>query len=180
MRKINSEEIEIVKESLLDISDKIWDFINEKKYEIYILPVDKKFFLVPSELVNVMEKIQNEFAINRSGIPLGFIKKRKLYLSLEAAELFYNESLLDFRKYLVLSEQGEKSALYGNPIKKEMLLNFSPEIQKNELVFFINNEKEFLGIGLSKINYEIFKTMKFEDEVALNLVDKGSYLRKEQ
>jgi hypothetical protein len=83
MRKINSEEIEIVKESMFDISDKIWDFINEKKYEIYILPLDKKFFLVPSELVNVMEKIQNEITINRSGIPLGFIIFQRKFARLQ-------------------------------------------------------------------------------------------------
>ncbi len=180
LRKINTQEREVIKESLTDISDKICDFIANKKYKIYLSTINKTLFLVPEELTVDLQNFSKDFKIVQSGIPLGFIRNKRFYLSLEAAELFFRSNLIDHRKFLVLNDKGEKSVLYGNPIKKEMVLNFSPEIQNNKLIFFLNNNKELLGIGLSEINLEIFKNLNFKDEVAMNLIDKGSYLRKKQ
>lgn len=179
-RKINSEEKEIIKEILTDISDKICDFILREKFIIYYSTINQNLFLVPDVLAKDLEHISKDYKIGTTGVLLGFFSKNRLYLSLQAAELFYKSEVLDFRSFLVLNEKGEKSSLYGNPIKKGMLINFSPEIRKNKLVFLLNNDKELLGIGFSKINLEEFKKLKFKDVIALNLVDKGSYLRREK
>jgi len=186
-RKVNENEKKIVKNSLYNISNKIWEYILEEKYEIYIRISESKqnktsfeLFLIPQQLEPVTNKIKNLATIKFSGIPLGFIKNKRLYLSLEAAELFFNLHKIDSRNLLILNENGEKSVLYGNPIKKGMILEISSEIQVNNIIFLIDKNQEFLGLGLSKINYEDYRQFENEDEIALNLVDKGSYLRKDQ
>lgn len=186
-RKANENEKKIVKDSLYHISNKIWKYILEEKYEIYIKISESKqnkntleLFLIPQQLEPEINKIKKLVAIKFSGIPLGFIKNKRLFLSLEAAELFFNLHKIDPRNILILNEKGEKSVLYGNPIKKAMILNISSEIRTNKMVFLINKNQEFLGLGLLKINYENFRKLNNKDNVALNLVDKGSYLRRDQ
>lgn len=186
-RKANENEKKIVKNSLNNISNKIWEYILKEKYEIYIRISESKqnktsfeLFLIPQQIEPVTNKIKNLATIKFSGIPLGFIKNKRLYLSLEAAELFFNLHKIDSRNLLILNENGEKSVLYGNPIKKGMILEISSEIQVNNIIFLIDKNQEFLGLGLSKINYEDYRQFENEDEIALNLVDKGSYLRKDQ
>ena len=186
-RKLNKNEKKIVKDSLHNISDKIWEYFLEEQYEIYIKISESKknktsleLFLVPQQLEPEINKIKNLTTINFTGIPLGFIKNKRLFLSLETAELLFNLHKIDPRIILILNENGEKSVLYGNPIKKSMILEISSEVQANRIVFLINKNQEFLGLGLSKINYEDYRQFENEDEIALNLVDKGSYLRKDQ
>ena len=186
-RKANENEKKIVKDSLYNISNNIWEYILEEKYEIYIRISESKqnktsfeLFLIPQQLQPVTNKIKNLTTIKFSGIPLGFIKNKRLYLSLEAAELFFNLHKIDSRNLLILNENGEKSVLYGNPIKKGMILEISSEIQVNNIIFLINKNQEFLGLGLLKVNYEKYRKLKNNDNIALNLVDKGSYLRRDQ
>lgn len=186
-RKLNKNEKKIVKDSLHNISDKIWEYILKEKYEIYIQISESKknktsleLFLVPQQLEPEINKIKNLTTIKFTGIPLGFIKNKRLFLSLETAELLFNLHKIDPRIILILNENGEKSVLYGNPIKKSMILEISSEIRVNTILFLINKNQEFLGLGLSKINYEDYRQFENEDEIALNLVDKGSYLRKDQ
>jgi len=186
-RKANENEKKIVKNSLYNISNKIWEYILEEKYEIYIKISESKqnktsfeLFLIPQQLESEINKIKNLTPINFAGIPLGFIKNKRLFLSLETAELLFNLHKIDPRIILILNENGEKSVLYGNPIKKSMILEISSEIQANRIIFLINKNQEFLGLGLLKVNYEKYKKLKNNDNLALNLVDKGSYLRRDQ
>lgn len=186
-RKLNKNEKKIVKDSLHNISDKIWEYFLEEQYEIYIKISESKknktsleLFLVPQQLEPEINKIKNLTTINFTGIPLGFIKNKRLFLSLETAELLFNLHKIDPRIILILNENGEKSVLYGNLIKKSMILEISSEVQANRIVFLINKNQEFLGLGLLKINYEKYRKLKNNDNIALNLVDKGSYLRRDQ
>jgi len=186
-RKLNKNEKKIVKDSLHNISDKIWEYFLEEQYEIYIKISESKknktsleLFLVPQQLEPEINKIKNLTTINFTGIPLGFIKNKRLFLSLETAELLFNLHKIDPRIILILNENGEKSVLYGNPIKKSMILEISSEVQANRIVFLINKNQEFLGLGLIKANYEKYRKLKNNDNIALNLVDKGSYLRRDQ
>ncbi len=186
-RKLNKNEKKIVKDSLHNISDKIWEYFLEEQYEIYIKISESKknktsleLFLVPQQLVPEINKIKNLTTIKFTGIPLGFIKNKRLFLSLETAELLFNLHKIDPRIILILNENGEKSVLYGNPIKKGMILEISSEIRVNTILFLINKNQEFLGLGLLKVNYEKYRKLKNKDNIALNLVDKGSYLRRNQ
>ncbi len=186
-RKLNKNEKKIVKDSLHNISDKIWEYFLEEQYEIYIKISESKknktsleLFLVPQQLEPEVNKIKNLTTIDFTGIPLGFIKNKRLFLSLETAELLFNLHKIDPRIILILNENGEKSVLYGNPIKKSMILEISSEVQANRIVFLINKNQEFLGLGLLKANYEKYRKLKNNDNIALNLVDKGSYLRRDQ
>jgi len=186
-RKLNKNEKKIVKDSLYHISNNIWKYFLEEKYEIYIKISESRqnkntleLFLIPQQLELEINKIKKLAAIKFSGIPLGFIKNKRLFLSLEAAELFFNLHKIDSRNILILNENGEKSVLYGNPIKKGMILDISFEIRVNWIVFLVNKNQEFLGLGLLKVNYEKYKKLKNKDNIALNLVDKGFYLRRDQ
>ena len=68
----------------------------------------------------------------------------------------------------------------GNPIKKSMILKISPEVIANMILFVINQNREFLGLGFSKFNYEGITQSDNNEEIAHNLIDKGVYLRKNQ
>ncbi|MFW9947730.1 MAG: hypothetical protein ACFFDX_12975, partial [Candidatus Odinarchaeota archaeon] len=76
--------------------------------------------------------------------------------------------------------QGEKSILYGNNILKKMLSNFSMELKMNDLVIVLNHLKEIIAIGIIKVDGNDFYNLESDDIIALNLIDKGYYLRKNQ
>lgn len=186
-RKAKDIEIKIIKNSLHNITEQIWKFILDNQYEIYIRISERSqekpysdLFLIPHKLEKEISKIKDNSSIKFSGIPLGFIKENHFYLSLEASELFFKSNIIESKNILVLTEKGEKSILYGNPIKKSMILNISSEVIANMIIFVINKNREFLGLGFSKLNYERIKKLDEEEEVALILIDKGVYLRKSQ
>jgi len=186
-RKARDIEIKIIKNSLHNITEQTWKFILDNQYEIYIRISERskkkpysELYLIPHKLEKEISKIKDNSSIKFSGIPLGFIKENHFYLSLEASELFFKSNIIESKNILVLTEKGEKSILYGNPIKKSMILNISSEITANMIIFVINKNREFLGLGFSKLNYEGIKQSDNDEEIAHNLIDKGVYLRKEQ
>lgn len=185
-REVNENEKKIISNSLYKVSSKMFKLLEENNYLLYISfnnLVEKVFpsiYLIPLAIVNNFESKNVKTNIISAGIYFGFIKKGEFMLSLEAVEFLISHNWISEEQKLYLTVEGEKSVLYGNRIVKKMIDEMPQRFNKDSLFFIFNNKKEFLAIGKSKINYEDFKNIKSNDVVAINLVDKGYYLRKSQ
>ena len=135
-------------------------------------------FLIRESQRDLMKKFNSKVDISSAGLYSGFIKKGGFYLSLEGAELLYNSGALSEIQHIYVNKKGEKSILYGNHILRSMISEFPSKIKMNELVLVFNELKELIALGLFQIKHNSNLDQKLKDIIALNLVDKGYYLRK--
>ena len=186
-RPINNYEKNIVTTSLSQISLKFISLLDEKFYNLYIQlksPIIKgnqlPIYLIQPKQNNLKQLIQLTSHISSIGLYFGFIKKGFFFLSLEGAEFLYRNKYILEKNQIIVKIQGEKSILYGNNILKKMLANFSLELEINDQVIVLNELKEIIAIGIIKVDGNDFYNLKSDDLIAVNLIDKGYYLRKNQ
>ncbi|MFX1274848.1 MAG: hypothetical protein ACFFAT_07350 [Promethearchaeota archaeon] len=168
------------------MSPKIISFLNEIRFELFIELINSssngKFpliYLVPSEIIEIINKIQFENNIKSSGLYFGMIKKGDFYISLEAVEFLDSFDCFPDKSKVQVNNEGEKSILYGNQILKKDILKISPKLTKDEFLLIFNESNEIIAIAKSKVNYLESKQLEPNGIIALNLVDKGYYLRRQ-
>ena len=186
-RPINNYEKNIIGNSLSQISIKFILILDEKLYDLYILlnsPIIKgiqlPIYLIKARNKDLKQLLQLTSHIYSMGLYFGFIKKGFFFLSLEGAEFLYRNKYILEKNQIIVNIQGEKSILYGNNILKKMLSNFSLELKINDLVVVLNELNEILAISIIKVDGNNFYNLESDDIIALNLIDKGYYLRKNQ
>ena len=186
-RVINKTEKKIIVDSLSKISSKIFSIINDIEYELFIsfniLSSKNQFpsiYLIPNNLKHTLDNIELKININSAGIYFGFIKRNQFFLSLEGAEFLYKLSSFSEGNYIYVNNHGEKSILYGNKILKEMIVKISPNLKKRDFLLVFNQSSELISIAQSEVDYIWIQNLNHENIVALNLVDRGYYLRKKQ
>jgi len=186
-RKVNKNENAIITNSVLKISTKILSVLKKINYKIYINLVNKtsknnypSIFLIPNNLVKDLVNFQHVTNVNSAGLYMGFIKKGEFYLSLEGAEFLLTLNCFSKNQELYVNRSGEKSILYGNKISKSMIKKIPTGLQKNAILLVFNLENELIALAKSQVNYLAYQHLNHNDLVALNLVDKGYYLRKKQ
>jgi ribosome biogenesis protein Nip4 len=186
-RLINQVEKEIIFKSLADLSPRILQYLiktkeklcislNESKSEI-VFPI---IYLIPNQIQKILENFDLKDEIISAGLNLGFIKKGNFYLSLEGAEFLYKQGILSDVRRLFVNKKGEKSILYGNNILKNMVDKTLSNIQNDDFLLIFNQLNEILAIAQSKIDRKNLQYLGAKDIIALNLNDKGYYLRKKQ
>ncbi len=186
-RKINVIEKQIISASLSRISPLFFPILNEiEKYLFIKLSNQRSNFIYPriylfsEELYNLLQNLKTQEDIISGGINFGFIKKGEFYISLEGVDHFYKKgTLLDF-KTIQLSEKGEKSILYGNNITKNMYTTIPPNLKKKDFLVVFNESREIIAIAQSLVDNNNIQNLRPKDIVAINLCDKGYYLRKNQ
>jgi ribosome biogenesis protein Nip4 len=186
-RLINKIEKSIINNSLLKFSSEVLSYFKKKDNWFYIFINDEQtknkfplIYLVPYENSNILEeKLKNE-NVNAAGIYFGFIKKGIFHLSLEGVEFLCNQQILPKSNKISISEEGEKSILYGNDILKSVITMIPTELKKDDLLAVFNQNKEIIAIARATIDSSSFQNLKLNQKVAQNLVDKGYYLRKRQ
>ncbi|MFX1589393.1 MAG: PUA domain-containing protein, partial [Promethearchaeota archaeon] len=173
--------------SLSQFSLKFISLLDEKLYNLYILlnsPIIKSnhlpIYLIKPRQNELIQLKQLTSYLSSIGLYFGFIKKGFFFLSLEGAEFLYRNKHILEKNQIIVTIQAEKSILYGNNILKKMLSNFSMELKINDLVIVLNELKEIIAIGIIKVNGNDFYNLESDDIIALNLIDKGYYLRKNQ
>ncbi len=186
-RPINNYEKNIIANSLSQISIKFISILDEKLYDLYILlnsPVIKgnqlPIYLIKPRNKDLKQLLQLTSYSYSMGLYFGFIKKGFFFLSLEGAEFLYRNKYILEKNQIIVNIQGEKSILYGNNILKKMVSNISMELKINDLVVVLNELKEIIAIGITKVEGNNFYNLESDDLIALNLIDKGYYLRKNQ
>lgn len=183
-RVLNITEKKIINKTLSKISFDLNSFLTTNYNYLYVL-IDKnnklkpfpEIFYCPLKLRELIIKFK--FKIRYGGIYFGFIKKGEFYLSLEAVEFFDKLNLIPKSIKVNVNKETEKSILYGNNIKKKMIDTLPKHTKRNSYLIIYNQFNELIAITyLIKENYEI---EKFHDSeiIALNLIDKGYYLRKQ-
>ncbi len=186
-RPVNNKEKKIIENTLLKLSSRLILLIKELDYQFFIslsdIDSNTKFpsiYLAPINLTNVLNVLNSDVKTISSGIYFGFIKKNHFYLSLEGAEFLYIKNCISKRNYVSVNKKGEKSILYGNNIKKELILEISNELCKKDLLLVFNQSNELIAIAQSQVDFNSFQNLNPKDFIAITLVDKGYYLRIKQ
>ena len=186
-RNINNTEKNAIYNSLSKLSSKIITIISNLESEFFIsfnsLSLEKRFpsiYLVPNSLIKIYNKIELQIYINSAGIYFGFIKRNQFLLSCEGAELLHKLNCFTGRQQIYLNNEGEKSILYGNKVLKNMIALVNHNLKKNDFVLIFNQKKELIALAKSQVDYNEIKMSNNNKQIAINLVDKGYYLRIKQ
>ena len=186
-RKINEIERNIIFTSLSDISSKLLPIMDNIGNFLYIslkkLTKQNHYpdiYLISNELFKAIEKVNETDKFVFGGLYFGFIKKGRLYLSLEGAEFLYNSGIFSEFRRLYVNENGEKSILYGNNILKNMMVKAPSNLKEKDFLLVFNELNEIIAIAQSQVEYNSIQKIKPQDIIAINLRDKGFYLRKDQ
>lgn len=185
-RKINEIEKQIIFTSLSNISTELSQMMENLRHFLYISlesSISKnKFpnvFMISKDQYKILRSL-NKDKITSAGLYFGFIKKGDFYLSLEGTEFLYKNNIFSDLKRLHVTDKGEKSILYGNNILKNMIPIITSSLKQNDLLMIFNRNDEIIALAQSKFNYLDTKGAKLNDIIAINLTDKGYYLRVSQ
>ncbi|MFX1377959.1 MAG: hypothetical protein ACFFA4_02600 [Promethearchaeota archaeon] len=186
-RYLNQIEKKIIKNSLSTISSNVISNFREIEDNLYILIKKQtsiknfpQIYLLSEELKNLLKNLNIYDNITLVGLYFGLIKRGEFFLSLEGAEFLYKSDLISDVIHLHVNKRGEKSILYGNNILKNMILKETYDYKEKDILLVFNEEGEIIGISIATINSSQVQNLKPEDLVAINLSDKGKYLREKQ
>ena len=186
-RLVNKIETTMIYDSLIKISPNLLPFFKKNDYRLYIslneLETESKFpsiFLISEDQSIILEKVLKAVIVRSAGVYFGFIKKGNFFLSLEGVEFFHNQDKIPKSKQIIVNKEGEKSILYGNNILKKMVRIMPLELKKNDFLVVFNQNQEIIAIAKSLIDYKSYQNLDSNKITALNLLDKGYYLRKKQ
>ena len=178
--KIIVNSINTISTELLPIFDNLKELLytlinkitTEKDYpSIYLITDDQQRFFDDNNIKN---------RIYAAGLFFGFIKKGFFYFSIEGVEYIYKNGIFTNFKQLNLNESGEKSVLYGNNILKRMVRKSPSNLEEKDFLLLFNEFNEIIGLGISRVNNDTISSLKPKDVFAININDKGRYLRKRQ
>ena len=186
-RKINAVETKIIVNTIDTISSELPLIIKNIGNLLYILinkfntqKENPSIYLITDE----HQKLFNEKnIINRiyaAGLYFGFIKKGVFYFSIEGVEYIYKNGIFTDFAQLILNESGEKSFLYGNNILKIMVRKSPINLKEKDFLIILNRFDEIIGLGISRVNNDTILNLKPRDVFAINISDKGKYLRRRQ
>ena len=183
-RALKNSEFEFIKIALSQLSPKIVTYLQERSTLLYISISGNKnenlIYLITENHKKALIHFQKNAKIISAGTYLGFIVRRQFFLSLEGAELLLGEKLIPEQRIVQVNIEGEKAILYGNPIEKKMILDFSSNLKKDSFILILNQLNELIALGNVELELENFKLFNERDILIKNLVDKGYYLRRKQ
>ena len=186
-RQINKIEFQIINNSLIKISAKFSATLDNLKSILYI-SIEKstteklfpKIFLISYDQIKLINEINLKETIYAVGLYFGFIKKGNFYLSIEGAEYLSKQKLFSEFQRIEVNELGEKSILYGNHILKKMVVKIPEKLNENCFLLVFNESGEIIAIARSNVNKKSLQELSANKIIAINLSDKGYYLRKKQ
>lgn len=186
-RNINKVEKKIIQNSFSRISLKLISVLSNLEHLIYVsfnnITSKEKFpliYLITNKQREIIERIDAKEKITSGGLYFGFLKKGDFFLSLEGAEFLYKQEIFKEFKRIYINEKGEKSILYGNNILKNMVFRLPDNLEENDFLLVLNKKEELIAIATSQTNSKNVQKLKSNEVIAVNLSDKGYYLRKKQ
>jgi len=186
-RLVNKIEITMIYNSLIKISPNILSFFEKTDYRLSIslndLEAKSKFpsiFLISEKQGILLEKVLKDVIVRSAGVYFGFIKKGNFFLSLEGLEFLYKSNLFSDLKRINVNDKGEKSILYGNNILRNMIIKIPTNTKQKDILVVLNKFDEVIAIAQSKHDHQNIQQLKPKDIIAINLNDKGYYLRRNQ
>ena len=186
-RQINSIETSIIATTFNAVSLELSPILEDIKNLLYILinnSTTQKDYPSIYLITEEQQKLFNENnIINRiyaAGLYFGFLKKGIFYFSIEGVEFLCKNGIFTDFKQLHLTKGGEKAFLYGNNILKKMVRKSPANLNEKDFLLIFNDIGEIVGLGISRVNNEILSNLKPSDVYAINIKDKGQYLRRKQ
>jgi ribosome biogenesis protein Nip4 len=186
-RKINTTETSMITTTFNAVSLELSPILEDIKNLLYILinnSTTQKDYPSIYLITDEQQKLFNENnIINRiyaAGLYFGFLKKGIFYFSIEGVEYLYKNGIFTDFKQLHLTKGGEKAFLYGNNILKKMVRKSPTNLKEKDFLLILNEINEFVGLGISRVNNETISKVKPNDVYAINISDKGLYLRRKQ
>ena len=186
-RKINITETSMITTTFNAVSLDLSPILEDIKNLLYILinnSTTQKDYPSIYLITDEQQKLINENnIINRiyaAGLYLGFLKKGIFYFSIEGVEYLYKNGIFTDFKQLHLTKGGEKAFLYGNNILKKMVRKSPTNLKEKDFLLVLNENDEIVGLGISRVNNETISKLKPNDVYAINISDKGLYLRRKQ
>jgi len=137
-------------------------------------------YLLPKENIATLKKLKNIDNIKSAGLYFGFIMKGNFHLSIEGTAYLLSSNLIPKEKIIIINNDAEKSTLYGNNISKGMIETIPESFYRKDLLLVLNPANELIALVQSKVDYIQYSDLNSDDVVAVNLVDKGYYLRRER
>ncbi|MFX0006867.1 MAG: hypothetical protein ACFFA7_05975 [Promethearchaeota archaeon] len=187
IRSINQIETDIIKDSNSILSSNFVSLLEDLRKKLYVIFKGKKeyntfpkIYLFSKELQELLNNLKLKDRISSGGLYFGFIKKGKFYISIEGAEFLFKNNLIATDLQLNVNWNGEKSILYGNNISKNMLLKEFYNFKLGDILIILNVEQEIIAISKAVVEGNQVQNLKPEDLIAINLSDKGIYLREKQ
>ena len=186
-RKINTTETSMITTTFNAVSLELSPILEDIKNLLYILinnsTTQKDYpsiYLITSEQQKSFNKINIINRIYAAGLYFGFLKKGIFYFSIEGVEYLCKNGIFTDFKQLHLTKGGEKAFLYGNNILKKMVRKSLANLNEKDFLLILNDIGEIVGLGISRVNNEILSNLKPSDVYAINIKDKGQYLRRKQ
>lgn len=186
-RRINTIETKFIINSIKTISTELLPIFDSLKELLYILinnsTIEKDYpsiYLITDKLQKILNNVNFLNRIYDAGLYFGFIKRGEFYFSIEGVEYLYKNGIFTKFKLVNLNANGEKSFLYGNSILKKMVRKSPDTLEKEDFLLILNSFNEIIGLGISRVNNEILLNLKPSDVFAINIKDKGEYLRRRQ
>ena len=186
-RLVNKIETKMIYDSLVKISPNILSFFEKADYRLSIslneLEAKSKFpsiFLISDNQSILLEKVLKAVIVRSAGVYFGFIKKGNFFLSLEGLEFLFKSNLFSDLKRISVSDKGEKSILYGNNILRNMIIKIPTNTKQKDILVVLNKFDEVIAIAQSKHDHQNIQQLKPKEIIAINLNDKGYYLRRNQ
>jgi len=168
-RKAGRQELTILRRAFNKWG--IFDFFIEKSILIKEEPhKTRKVYLLSSELEVIILSRQPNYA----GLKIGELKKNFLP-SMEGADLIARVS----KKFphIIVDEIAERLILYGRSVFGQSIIGGTENLNENEVILLLNDNREPIGIGRTKYSGKYL--FQIDTDTVTTLVDAGHYLRSE-
>ncbi|RLI76249.1 hypothetical protein DRO97_01285 [Archaeoglobales archaeon] len=136
----------------------------------------KEVLLISKDLLEFLEEkrdLRNKLTF--AGIKVGEVGKRFRF-SLEGSYYIAKKK----RKRVYVNDKGEMLYLYGRDIFSASVVKVTDDVRENDTVMICNKDGDVMGIGKSRFNADVMRSVEEDKVVVGNLVDRGEYLRKEK
>ena len=186
-RRINTIETSMIAATFNTISPELRPILENIKNLLYILITNStpqkdypSIYLITGDQQKLINEVNNINRIYAAGLYFGFLKKGIFYISMEGVENLQKNGIFTNFKQLCLTKSGEKSFLYGNNILKNMVKKSPLNLNEKDFLIIFNDIDEIVGLDISRVNNETISKIKSNDVFAINISDKGQYLRRKQ
>lgn len=149
----------------------VFDFFMEKSLLIKEeRHKSRKVYLLSSGLEVITLSRQPDYA----GLKIGELKKNFLP-SMEGADLIARVS----KKFphIIVDEIAERLILYGRSVLGQSIVGGTENLNENEVILLLNDNREPIGIGRTKFSGK--RLFQIDIDTVNTLVDAGHYLRSE-
>jgi ribosome biogenesis protein Nip4 len=179
----NKEQKDIVHEELNQYGngDEPWQNLvvkGDNNVLLFTKGANTSIYLMPREAKDRFKVLMGNPGLRHFGLFLGNFKGTQFNLSMEGmSELAKTGGISS--NWVKLNEDGEKSFLYGQSIKKEDLQAVSPRgiTHDRGICAVLNALGECLGIGKLEADDHMLRRVSDTDVIIAHVVDKGMYLR---